>query len=98
MRQLGKLERAPRCSLAVARQYLGAPSDGDVFIGMPTNISELDLNLASDLIKNFSRKTDAAWLSDCFETCGDVHTIAIETGIIEDDISLINTNPKLHLT
>jgi len=62
------------------------------------NISELDINLASDLIENLSRKTYATRFSDCFETGSDVHAIAIETGIIEDDITLVYANPELHLT
>jgi hypothetical protein len=62
------------------------------------NISELEVNFASNFIINFSGETYAVWFCNCFESSSDVHSVAIETGIVEDNITLVDANPELHLT
>src|SRR5437667_3825381 len=37
------------------------------------------------------------WLSDCLEPCCDVDAVAVDPGVVEHHIALVDANAKLHL-
>ena len=70
----------------------------DVLDRMWPEIGETDVKLAFDLIVNPSGNTDATRIGKVFYPGGNVHAIAVNTIILVDDISQVNTNAKIHAT
>ena len=51
-------------------------------------------SLPSTVIQNGTRDADAPWVSQSFNSCCDIHTVAINIFTIHDDIADIDANAK----
>ena len=49
-----------------------------------------------NFVVHLARDADAARLRDALQPCGDVDAIAVDTGLVEDDIALVDADAELH--
>jgi len=75
---------------------VGADRLGDILEGLKTEILPLGINLANDLVVDFSRNTDPTGLADAFDPRGYINTVTIDTCVIDDHVSLVDADPELH--
>jgi hypothetical protein len=60
------------------------------------DIYKRELHLAENLYVHLARDANASRFRDYFETSSDIDAIAIDTGIVEDDVALIDADAKAH--
>src|SRR5262245_43881674 len=68
----------------------------DVFEGLLAKISELDRDLAVNLIVGGRRDADASRLSDALQPRRDVYAIAEYVIALDEDVPEVNPDPELH--
>ena len=71
---------------------------GDILELLRPKISPADLNLVLDLFEYLAGNADPARLGDALQPRCDVDPIAIDASFVEDDVPLIDADPKLHLS
>src|SRR5215831_3531803 len=70
----------------------------DVFEMLRSKILAGNVHLARNLIVDLRRNTDAARLGDALQTRRNVHAVAVDSGFVMDDVTLVDTDPELHTT
>src|SRR5260370_2215706 len=68
----------------------------DVLQSLLTKISELDLDLASNLIVRRRRDADTSRLSNALKPCGDVDTVPEDVVALDQDVSKVDPDPEQH--
>ena len=96
--RLGRLGRGSRrsCRAGGVSKFdaLGSHWLGDVFQRLRPHVLKSRIDLAADLALRFIGDADAAGLRDDFETRGDIHAIAKDIVVIDDDVADVNADTE----
>src|SRR5690349_475244 len=83
-------------SIRAQANRIGTDRTGDVLEGLLAKISELDWDLAANLIVRGRRDADATRLSDPLKPSRNVDAIAKDVIALDQDVSEIDPDPKQH--
>src|SRR6516225_1966023 len=67
----------------------------DILERLLAHVFEGDIETACGILLNAGRDADAAWLGQAFEPRRDIDAVAKDIAVLDDDIALVNADPKL---
>jgi hypothetical protein len=69
---------------------------GDVFERLRTQSAEGECELAFDLVVGLTRNANSPALGYAFEACRNVHAVAVDVALVDNNVTEVHANAKCH--